>query len=537
MNQTVFDQSKMQIESALETGEYLVASNLSAKLLASYPQVAESHYLNARVKAENGDRSSLQEAVISAERAVMLEPNSYRYNYYCGSLYLEFDLYELALPLLRRSVQQQPNAAKSQLELADCYFEIDKGELAIPYFRAALKLEENGDRRDMIRSKLAHCLVTSGRPQEALLLLNRLIKDNSLYYVTALCEKISIANDEINSVSAKRVKAALVQNNLAPEHREILHLALGQVYENSKDFENAFAQWIASREIAKAIAYNLREHEVELVRYRAFYTAALYEKVAPYVDQTEVPVFIAGMPRSGTTLTEQIIAAHSQATGVGELARWNKIEDHFRRGYVGEDAVEKILENAKLGQLKHLAKELLHIFHVVADQNKLRIVEKTPHNFYTLGYLHLICPRAKFIHIRRNPADTFISAYRNRFSRSHGYAYDQIEYVKEYLWHEQMMDLWRSLFPELILTINYEQLVAEPEHVAKKIFEHIDLPWEEQTLRFFESKKTVRTFSTHQVRNPINTKSVDRWRRYEKHLGPLLNWLEEAKFEYKYIPV
>lgn len=532
-----FNTYKAQIETAIDNNDHIVASSISARLLLLFPGSAEAHYLNARTKAESGSKVGERDALVSAERAVALDPHNYRYNYYCGSLYREFYLYELALPLLRRSVEQEPNAAQSQLELADCYFDIDKGELAIPHYRAALKLEASSDRCDMIRVKLSQCLLTSGRTPEANLLINRLLKDGGPYYTSALSQAVTLGKDKPDSPIGKRVTEALLKQPGSSDNLEKLELAMGRLFENAGDYDQAFQHWIKSREFAKSNDFYIRDHSEETRKSKTFYSSVLFERTAALADQTQVPMFVAGMPRSGTTLTEQIISAHSQATGVGELTRWNKIEYHFMAGYEGENTIDRIVANAEMGQLKHLAKELLHIFYIVANEVKPRIVEKTPHNFASLGYFHLICPYARFIHIRRNPLDSFISTFQNQFSPSHGYAYDQLEYAKEYLWHEQMMDLWKSLFPELILTINYEQLVAEPEHVAKKIFEHIGLPWEEQTLRFFETVKTVRTFSTHQVRNPVNTASVDRWRRYEKHLGPLLKALGDAKFEYQYVPV
>ena len=532
--QTLFLNLQGKIKQAIDNNDFIVAAALSAQMLSQFPHVAEAHYLNARVKSESGDKAALPEALNSAERAVALEPNNFNYCYYCGSLYLEFRLYELALPLLRNSVRIEPNAAGSQLDLADCYFEIGKGDIAVAHYRAALKLESGSAKRDLIRSKLAHCLTTSGQKQEAALVLNRLIKDGGSSYVSALSELIISSKEKPDSPNGKRVQAALTKGGHAPEQMEILHLAMGRLFENAGDIDRAFEEWTTSREIAKSIKFGLTDHAKEFEQFQQFYTPELFERTKALAIQTEVPVFIAGMPRSGTTLTEQIVAAHSQAIGVGELARFNKLQSMMFDNYKNENPSERLIAS---GELTQHAAELLRIFRVVAGEDRPRIVEKTPHNFMTLGYFHMICPRARFIHIRRNPADTFISTYQNRFNRAHGYAYDQVEYVKEYLWHEQMMDLWKSLFPQNILTFNYEQLVAEPEHVARKIFEFIGLPWEEQTLRFFESTKTVRTFSTHQVRNAVNTASVDRWRRYEKHLGPFLKALEDAKFEYRYEPI
>ena len=532
-----FENFKFEIRATIDRSHFILANILSLKMLAAFPNEAESHYLCARVKNENGNESEKSIALAFAERAVAIAPNDFNYNYYCGALYQQNRLYEFALPMLRKATSLEPKAPLAQLVLAECYLDLGKGDQAIVHFRAALKLNVGTNMQEMIRYKLAHCMVFNGQGADALVLLDRLLKDEGEYYVQALHDLVQIGKETPQSEIGQRVLSALAKNTNSSDELQKLDMTVGRLFENVKEYDKAFEHFAKSRENAKLEGLQIRDRNEIFNHAKAFYSADLFEKVAAYTSDTEVPVFVVGMPRSGTTLTEQIIAAHSEAAGVGEIARWDILEQAFLSGYRYRSDIERLVDNAKKGELNHYAKELLNIFHLIANHKKQRIVEKTPHNFSTLGYLHLICPRAKFIHIRRNPGDTFISNYQNLFNRSHSYGYDQVEYVKEYLWHEEMMNLWKSLFPKLILTINYEQLVAEPEHVAKKIFEHIGLPWEDQTLRFFENAKTVRTFSTHQVRNPVNTASVDRWRRYEKHLGPFLKALEDARFEYKYVPV
>ena len=407
-----FENLKTNIRSAIDTKNFVAAKRYSETMLLLYPGSAESYYLNARLKNENDVEPAQADALIAAERAVTIEPNNFTYNYYCGAIYLQYKLYELALPMLRKSTLMEPKAPLSQLCLAECYFEIGKGDRAVTHFRNALRLDETGLNRDMIRYKLAHCLVASGQSQAADALLKRLIKDKGEYYLPALSEVVVSSKEKLDSKIGKLVQAALIERVNSPPDQEILHIVMGRLYERAGNSEKAFEFWTKSREIAKTIKYNLRDHAAELTKAKALYTAELFEKTAGYADPSEAPVFIVGMPRTGTTLTEQIIAAHSQAIGVGELARWNKVRDHFERGFQIGNHVEQLVTNAKNGQLKFLAKELLHIFHVVADRQASRIVEKTPHNFGCLGYFHLICPRAKFIHIRRNPADTFISTDR-----------------------------------------------------------------------------------------------------------------------------
>ena len=328
-----FENFKSGIRAAIDGGDFVTAKRQSEMMLLLYPREAESHYLSARVKNENENKSEMPDALTAAERAVALDPSSFLYTYYCGALYLYFKLYELALPLLRKSTLMEPNAPRSQLELGECYFEIGKGELAAVHYRNALKLNKNGPDRDVARYKLAHCLVTSRQAQAADVLLKRLIKEKGKYYVPALSETVNVSKERLDSDTSKLVQAALLERADSPQDMEALHNAMGLLHENSGEYDKAFEHWTKSREIAKSISYNIRDHAVETANAKAFYVKELFDRTFTHADQTETPIFIIGMPRSGTTLTEQIIAAHSLATGIGELARWRKISDHFEAGF------------------------------------------------------------------------------------------------------------------------------------------------------------------------------------------------------------
>ena len=183
--------------------------------------------------------------------------------------------------------------------------------------------------------------------------------------------------------------------------------------------------------------------------------------------------------------------------------------------------------------MRSRAEEGLKLLRMIAGRPVRRIAEKTPHNFLAVGYLHLCFPNAKFIHCYRNPMDSFVSSYQNALNKAHSYAYRQETYCDEYLWHVELMKLWKSLFPEKILTLHYEQLASDPETWARKIIEFTGLPWHDDCLRFFEKAGTVRTISTQQVRKPVYSSSIERWRRYETHLQPLARALEKAGFQYR----
>jgi hypothetical protein len=232
------------------------------------------------------------------------------------------------------------------------------------------------------------------------------------------------------------------------------------------------------------------------------------------------------MPRSGTTMTEQIIASHSRVEGVGELMRMGAMAKYFS----GRGGMRQVLDKmTEVGpeRWKDAPRQYLNLLDTLAPGAK-RAVDKLPHNFLWLGFIHLCFPNAKIIHCRRSPLDTFISAFQNEMSEFHSYSYDQVRYGEYYVEYLRLMDHWKVTMPGNIYESQYEALTKNPEVEIRKILNFLGLPWEEACLKFNERGATVRTFSHLQVRNPINTGSVARWRNYEKHLAPLIAVLEQA---------
>ena len=238
------------------------------------------------------------------------------------------------------------------------------------------------------------------------------------------------------------------------------------------------------------------------------------------------------MPRSGTTLIEQIISSHPDGFGVGELGRVQRLEETFVKDYASPDYKERLLKNASAGELGARANETLNLLELIAGPSPKFVVDKYPTQYLSMGYTHLCFPNSKFIHCQRHPADSFISSYQNNMSLAHNYSFDQNAYVEAFLTKEKIMTYWRSIFPDKIFDLHYEKLVARPEETVREMLDFIGLPWDPICLKFFEKKRTVQTFSLNQVRNPIYTTSVYRWKNYEKHLGPLFAALGEAGFTY-----
>jgi hypothetical protein len=220
-------------------------------------------------------------------------------------------------------------------------------------------------------------------------------------------------------------------------------------------------------------------------------------------------VLIVGMPRSGTTLAEQILASHPQVQGAGELPFWNAAAGRWIAPPSGEST------------LRQFAEDYLAVLDE-ASPDAPRVVDKMPANFMFLGLIHAALPRARIIHLTRNPIDTCLSIYFQNFGTVHAYANDLDDLAHYYGQYLRVMDHWRRVLPTgVLLDVPYEALVENPEHWSRAMIEHIALPWHARCLEFHATARMVSTFSKWQVRQPIHRASVARWRHYEKFLGPL----------------
>lgn len=514
----------------------LLQSQQHAKAIAAceglknkFPQVTETHYLLALGFVEAG---RLAPAVQHAEKAYKMEPGNHHYVFYLGYIYQELGLPEFALPLLRQALKLQPGKAEYTEVMGQCYFSLNKSDEAVTYYKRALNQNPKPLIAKRIRMKLIYSLGSSNRNAEALPLINKLLQGDGEAYAAACVEAALAGSNGVNSLEGDRLTKLLNGDTITEERRIQIYLALGKLHARDNNHEEAFKHWEMARALGRATNWNLRNHAKKSQSLKEFYTKELFDAVQAYGHPSQAPVFVVGMPRSGTTLTEQIISNHPLASGVGELARWERVDDAFQRDYPAQDRLKRLVENAKRGELKARAQETLNAFVAIADGLRARVIEKTPHNFINVGFHRMCFPNAKFVHCQRDPRDTFISAFQQHFASYHGYIFDQAEYVKEYLFHEEMMSYWKSLFPNQVFTLKYETLVQDPEATVRKLLAFVGLEWDEACLKFHESSRTVRTFSKDQVRRAVNTSSLAQWQKYEKHLGPLLSALDAANFKY-----
>jgi hypothetical protein len=299
-----------------------------------------------------------------------------------------------------------------------------------------------------------------------------------------------------------------------------LRFAIGKHYDDVGDFKRAFENYKRANELLKPIA-----EPFDLDAYRLFvdtmihvYTPGLVVRVDGGASASMKPVFVVGMPRSGTSLTEQIVSSHPCAKGVGELEFWSQVV-HAHEATIKQGLLDESTRN-------ELAEAYLRVLETKAGE-ALRIVDKAPVNCDYVGVIHSVFPNARIIYMQRDPIDTCLSCYFQPLSATQNFTMDLSDLAHYYREHQRLMAHWRAVLPAgAILDVPYAELVADQEGWTRRILNFVGLEWDQRCLDFHSTKRAVVTASYWQVRQRIYGDSVQRWRNYRKFLGPLLDLKE-----------
>jgi len=299
------------------------------------------------------------------------------------------------------------------------------------------------------------------------------------------------------------------------EGRMHIAYALGKALEDAGDYDAAFPYVAEANGLKrKTIRFDIDAHRAAMDELMRVFDAAMLARAGGAGFDDERPVFVLGMPRSGTTLVEQILASHPAVYGAGEL---ESMSEAAARHISGFPAGAGLLAPAGF---KAIGRDYVRA--LVRDAGKAqRVTDKMPRNFLFIGVIALALPKARIIHCRRSPMDTCLSAFTLHFPRGQEFSYDLAELGTYYRLYRRLMDHWHRVLPGRILDVAYEDVVAEPERKARELIEHCGLEWDDACLDFHRTKRQVMTASATQVREPVHRRSVARWRRFERHLAPL----------------
>jgi tetratricopeptide (TPR) repeat protein len=533
--------------------------NLSAaaqwyrKVLAVQPDYLESLSNLGAVLCED-DRP--EEAVPHLERALAIKPDFAEALCNLGLAHLEAGRPKDAEALLRRSLQIKPDHVAAIVALAQALQETERAAEAEPLLWRAIKLDPASVGA---RCNLGGLMLQEDRGEEAELQFQAVLEiepDNAeamtgigslrleegrieeaeeLYRRALAIDPLNVATN-FHLVQGRRISAGdpvieqieriVATDKLTPIKRVSIHYARGKVLDDLGQYHASFEEYLKGASIKRSlISYDSADEAYRGRRIAEVVDQAFLDRMQGAGLETVRPIFILGMPRSGTTLTEQIIASHSQVYGAGEL---NTLMAVVQRptGVAGTPLQfypDNLTALTRQGLTSWAEAYLAGL--PVAGAQFAHVTDKMPANYYAIGVIAAMLPRAKIIHVKRDPIDTCVSCFTRLFGFTQNGTYDLAELGRHYVVYARLMEHWRELLPGRFLEVQYEDIVADMQSQARRLISYCGLPWEDACLAFHETKRSVRTASVTQVRQPIYASSVQRWRRVEKYLGPLIEAL------------
>jgi hypothetical protein len=507
------------IRRLLHTGHGMEAETVARKLQQQYPEQGDVNHALALVLVKQ-DKDG--EALLFAKAAVKAEPRNADYLVNLGRLYLKYEVVEDALPLIEKALRYNPSLYEAPRAMGEFYYQVGNGHRAASYLKQALALSPSAQRHQ-IEMQLVEVLSSLGQTEEAERLLEPLTAIGR-FRVEALVQLAGLRKHNVKSNIFALLQQELEGGSPSPEASASLHNVIGRIYENSAEYGKAFEHFRKSKAfLKKEFDFDGMKQTVDSVI--EDFTSDTLKEFEGYGDPSRLPVFVVGMPRSGTTLTEQIIAAHPKAAGVGELERIGRL----RKGLSSGTSTAEMLEAMRAGgpsRVRVMTDSYLGLLKFLAPTAK-RVIDKMPQNFLRLGFIALLFPNARIVHCQRDPADTFVSAFQNMMLSNHSYSYSPEEFAHYYKEYSRLMAHWNRVLPGRIYNLRYEDMVSDQETKTRELLEFLRLPWDSRCLRFHETAAAVKTFSRQQVRSPISRNSIGRWRNYEEQLQPLLEILAD----------
>jgi tetratricopeptide (TPR) repeat protein len=333
-------------------------------------------------------------------------------------------------------------------------------------------------------------------------------------------------------VSEMEKRAASGSGNVQSEVNFLF--ALAKAYEDRGDYERAWEHYRRGNEKQRAeVAYDPVQTEVMNDRIVAVYDEAFMAARRGAGNADPSPIFILGLPRSGSTLLEQILASHSEVEGTAELPYVGRLASSLSKNRESGINYPEAMRELGPSNLAALGTEYLNLARMHRRSGAPRFIDKMPNNFPNAGFIAAILSSAKIIDARRHPLDACLSCWRQLFAQGQAFTYDLTEIGEYYLQYQRMMDHWARVMPGRVLTMQYEEVVGDFEAQVRRLLDFCGLPFEDACLRFYESERPVRTPSAEQVRQPIYDRSVGHWRHYERHLGELIEVIAPIRDRYR----
>ncbi len=503
------------------------AEHLYRRILRHDPHNVDAIRLLGLIAAQAG-RAVEAESLL--QKAISLAPDFLAAILDLGRLLKEQDRYAEALECFDRALTLDAASPQAHFLRASTLAPAAFTHEAIDAYRRCLQLRP-GHIGALIG--LGHLLKAIGRYEEAVASYNECIRQRpdlgETYWSLA-----NLKTYRFDAATVAEMERRVGGSGLTAQSEVNFLFALGKAYEDRSDFERAWHFYSTGNTKQRAeVAYDPVLTEVTNDRLVKVFSADFLQAQRGVGHPDPAPIFILGLPRSGSTLLEQILASHSQVEGTSELPYLGRVATWLNRNRADGINYPEAVRELEPQNFESLGKDYLAYAQLHRRSGAPRFIDKMPNNFPNIGFLSMILPNARIIDARRHPLDACVSCYRQLFAKGQNFTYDLTEIGEYYLQYQRMMDHWAEVLPGRVLTVQYEQVVTDFEAQVRRLLDFCGLAWEDACLRFYESDRPVRTPSAEQVRQPIYDRSIGHWRNYAQHLDELITVIEPIRDRYR----
>ncbi len=510
-----------------QQGKFEEAEKIYRQVLAKEPENVDALRMLAMIAAAANKPDDCERLL---RKVISLAPDFALAQLDMGRTLKEQDRFEEAIYHFRKATTLEPGNAQAHFLLGGVLAPAAQTEQAAQAYKDALTHNPN---HAAALLGLGHVLKTLGQQEAGIQAYRDCIKlkpeNGETYWSLANLKTFSFSEEELN-----KMIEMVEGKQLEPQSEVNFLFALGKAFEDRKDFDQAWQYYDEGNQKQRAlINYDPVLTEVQNDDLLDVYTREFMAEFMGKGNPDASPIFVLGLPRTGSTLIEQILASHSQVEGTSELPYIGRACSSLNRnradGINYPQAMRELQpENlVALGQL-YLDKAKMH-----RQEGTPYFIDKMPNNFPSAGFIKLILPNAKIIDTRKHPFDACLGNYKQLFAKGQNFTYDLTDIGEYFLQYERLMDHWDTVMPGEILHVQYEDTVMDFENTVRRIFDFCGLPFEEACLNFHETDRAVRTASSEQVRQPIYTGAINRWRYYENHLEELIEVIDIARDRYR----
>lgn len=463
----------------------------------------------------------MEEALECYRQSVRLKPDLLEAHVSMAAILGHLHRFEEAMECYARAAAIDPNAAITHEALGGILLQQRGAAAAIVHFRRAVEADP---KLLSAWNSLGLALQAHGEFEQATKCFEKMLE---IQPDSALARKQLVATSRQRRSDAEigPLLELLGQEDLSPEQRIAAEFALGTALDDAERYDEAFAHFEAGNSLKKQQRAQMGEkYDAQAFgasvdsRIEAF-TPEFFSSRRGWGEESELPVFVVGMPRSGTTLVQQIAASHPQVHGAGELKAIYQIMQQLG----GSDGNHSPMLWQRQSLRDFAAAHLRRLASLKGD--RLRAIDKMPSNLHQLGLIALLFPSARVVFCRRDPRDTCLSCHFQEFASGHIFSCDLADCGHYQAQNDRLMSHWLRVLPLRMLEVQYEEVVGDLEGQSRRLIDFLGLPWNDACLEFHRTETTVLTSSVWQVRQPIYSRSVGRWRNYARHLAPLLKSL------------